>query len=48
MAEATGIKEIIKPENLVYKRTKIMTDNILSLLSGLWSWNSSPDSCRNN
>jgi 2-oxoglutarate ferredoxin oxidoreductase subunit beta len=34
MIEATGIKEIIKPENLVYMKTKIMTDNILSYCPG--------------
>jgi 2-oxoglutarate ferredoxin oxidoreductase subunit beta len=34
MIEATGIKEIIKPENLVYKKTSIMTDNILSYCPG--------------
>jgi 2-oxoglutarate ferredoxin oxidoreductase subunit beta len=34
MAEATGIKDIIKPENLAYKRTKIMTDNILHYCPG--------------
>ncbi|MBG0860328.1 MAG: 2-oxoglutarate oxidoreductase [Bacteroidales bacterium] len=34
MAEVTGIKEIIKPENLAYKRTRIMTDNVLSYCPG--------------
>lgn len=34
MAEATGIKEIIKPENLVYSKTMIMTDNVLSYCPG--------------
>jgi 2-oxoglutarate ferredoxin oxidoreductase subunit beta len=34
MAVATGIKEIIKPENLVYQKTKIMTDNVLSYCPG--------------
>jgi 2-oxoglutarate ferredoxin oxidoreductase subunit beta len=34
MTEVTGIKEIIKPENLAYKKTKIMTDNILSYCPG--------------
>ena len=34
MAEVNGIKEIIRPENLVYKKTKIMTDNILSYCPG--------------
>lgn len=34
MIEATGIKEIIKPENLVYRKTAIMTDNILSYCPG--------------
>jgi 2-oxoglutarate/2-oxoacid ferredoxin oxidoreductase subunit beta len=34
MPEAHGIKEIIKPENLVYKKTKVMTDNVLSYCPG--------------
>jgi 2-oxoglutarate ferredoxin oxidoreductase subunit beta len=34
MAQAAGIKEIIKPENLVYKKTKLMTDNVLSYCPG--------------
>ncbi len=34
MAEVTGIKEIIKPENLVYKRTRVMTDDILHYCPG--------------
>ena len=34
MSEATGIKEIIKPENLVYKKTRLMTDNILHYCPG--------------
>ena len=34
MIEATGIKEIIKPENLVYKNSKIMTDNVLHYCPG--------------
>jgi 2-oxoglutarate ferredoxin oxidoreductase subunit beta len=34
MAEATGIKDYIKPENLVYKRTGIMTDNVLHYCPG--------------
>ena len=34
MPEATGIKEIIKPENLVYSKTKLMTDNVLSYCPG--------------
>jgi 2-oxoglutarate/2-oxoacid ferredoxin oxidoreductase subunit beta len=34
MIEATGIKEIIKPENLVYKKSKIMTDNVLHYCPG--------------
>jgi 2-oxoglutarate/2-oxoacid ferredoxin oxidoreductase subunit beta len=34
MVEVSGIKEIIKPENLAYKKTKIMTDNILSYCPG--------------
>jgi 2-oxoglutarate/2-oxoacid ferredoxin oxidoreductase subunit beta len=34
MAEISGIKEIIKPENLVYKKTKIMTDNVLHYCPG--------------
>lgn len=34
MAYATGIKEIIKPENLVYRKTPVMTDNILHYCPG--------------
>ncbi len=34
MMEATGIKEIIKPENLVYRRTELMTENVLSYCPG--------------
>ena len=34
MAEVTGIKEIIKPENLVYKRTGVMTDETLHYCPG--------------
>jgi 2-oxoglutarate ferredoxin oxidoreductase subunit beta len=34
MVQATGIKEIIKPENLVYRHTKVMTDNTLSYCPG--------------
>jgi len=34
MLEVTGIKEIIKPENLVYRKTNIMTDNTLSYCPG--------------
>ncbi len=34
MAVATGIKEIIKPENLVYRKTPVMTDNILHYCPG--------------
>lgn len=34
MVEFSGIKEIIKPENLVYKKTNIMTENILSYCPG--------------
>ncbi len=34
MAEARGINEIIKPENLVYKRTDIMTESVLSYCPG--------------
>lgn len=34
MDEVTGIKEIIRPENLVYTKTKILTDNILSYCPG--------------
>jgi 2-oxoglutarate ferredoxin oxidoreductase subunit beta len=34
MAEATGIKEIIKPENLVYKRTNVLTDNVMHYCPG--------------
>ena len=34
MTQVTGIKEIIKPENLVYKKTSLMTKNILSYCPG--------------
>lgn len=34
MIEATGIKEIIKPENLVYRKTKLLTDNTMSYCPG--------------
>jgi 2-oxoglutarate/2-oxoacid ferredoxin oxidoreductase subunit beta len=34
MVEFSGIKEIIKPENLVYQKTSIMTDNTLSYCPG--------------
>ncbi|HOO99424.1 MAG TPA: thiamine pyrophosphate-dependent enzyme [Bacteroidales bacterium] len=34
MPQATGAKEIIKPENLVYKRTEVMTPNILHYCPG--------------
>jgi 2-oxoglutarate/2-oxoacid ferredoxin oxidoreductase subunit beta len=32
--EVTGIKEIIKPENLFYRKSPVMTDNILSYCPG--------------
>jgi 2-oxoglutarate ferredoxin oxidoreductase subunit beta len=34
MVEFSGIKEIIKPENLVYQKTKILTENTLSYCPG--------------
>jgi 2-oxoglutarate ferredoxin oxidoreductase subunit beta len=34
MVEASGIKEIIKPENLAYRKTQILTDNTLSYCPG--------------
>ena len=34
MVQVTGIKEIIKPENLVYKKTSVMTKNTLSYCPG--------------
>jgi len=34
MAEVTGIKDYIKPENLVYKKTAVMTDNVLHYCPG--------------
>jgi 2-oxoglutarate ferredoxin oxidoreductase subunit beta len=34
MEDKTGIKEIIKPENLVYKKSGILTRNILSYCPG--------------
>jgi 2-oxoglutarate/2-oxoacid ferredoxin oxidoreductase subunit beta len=34
MIDATGIKDIIKPENLVYRKSGVMTDNVLSYCPG--------------
>ncbi len=34
MKEASGIKEIIKPENLVYRKSKILTDNVMIYCPG--------------
>ena len=34
MIEVTGIKEIIKPENLVYKKTSLLTNKTLSYCPG--------------
>src|SRR5512133_980776 len=34
MAEITGIKDIIKPENLVYRKSSLMTENVLSYCPG--------------
>ena len=34
MAESIGIKEIVKPENLVYKKTRIMTENVMHYCPG--------------
>jgi 2-oxoglutarate/2-oxoacid ferredoxin oxidoreductase subunit beta len=34
MADNTGIKGIVKPENLVYQKSKVLTDNILSYCPG--------------
>jgi 2-oxoglutarate ferredoxin oxidoreductase subunit beta len=34
MKEVTGIKEIIKPENLAYKRSSVLTDNVFSYCPG--------------
>jgi 2-oxoglutarate ferredoxin oxidoreductase subunit beta len=34
MKEVTGIKEIIKPENLVYKRSSVLTDKVFSYCPG--------------
>jgi 2-oxoglutarate ferredoxin oxidoreductase subunit beta len=34
MREVTGIKEIIKPENLAYKRSSVLTDNVFSYCPG--------------
>jgi 2-oxoglutarate ferredoxin oxidoreductase subunit beta len=34
MIETTGLKEIIRPENLVYRRTDLLTDNTLSYCPG--------------
>jgi len=34
MAEATGIKEIIKPENLAYRKSDLITENVMSYCPG--------------
>ena len=34
MTEVTGIKDIIKPENLVYMKSKILTDNVMHYCPG--------------
>jgi 2-oxoglutarate/2-oxoacid ferredoxin oxidoreductase subunit beta len=34
MVEITGTKEIIKPENLAYRKTELLTDNVLSYCPG--------------
>ena len=34
MKVATGLKEIIKPENLAYSRTEVLIDNTLSYCPG--------------
>jgi len=34
MIEATGIKEIIKPENLAYRKSGLLTENIMSYCPG--------------
>jgi 2-oxoglutarate/2-oxoacid ferredoxin oxidoreductase subunit beta len=34
MIEVTGIKEIIKPENLAYRKSGLLTDNIMSYCPG--------------
>jgi 2-oxoglutarate ferredoxin oxidoreductase subunit beta len=34
MREVTGIKEIIKPENLAYKRSSVLTDKVFSYCPG--------------
>jgi 2-oxoglutarate/2-oxoacid ferredoxin oxidoreductase subunit beta len=34
MIETTGFKDIIRPENLVYKKTDLLTDNTLSYCPG--------------
>ena len=36
------LNEIIQPENLVYKKTELMTDNTLSYCPVLWPWYGSP------
>ncbi len=43
MAESITKAEIIKPENLVYKKTSLLTDKVLSYCPGLWSWYRPPD-----
>lgn len=34
MADATGIKEIIKPENLAYRNSSLITENVMSYCPG--------------
>ncbi len=34
MAEVTGIKEIIKPENLAYRKSDLITENVMSYCPG--------------
>ena len=34
MEEITGIKEIIKPENLAYKKSSLLTENIMHYCPG--------------
>ena len=34
MIEITGIREIVKPENLAYRKSVLLTDNIMSYCPG--------------
>ncbi len=34
MIEITGIKEIVKPENLAYRKSVLLTENVMSYCPG--------------